>query len=327
MRAKRFFVYCYEVTPDFVKNFKYPKKDGNGEFRVDYMEAAFDQETKRGEFFVEFVDSVYDNHLVDRFEAQGAKGAYAVTFQNNDGDKSAINALACVLTLQDKTGSKASRGVSSLLADAREKQVEDAKQEELLLKEVSEKDAAAIKKSLEDVNGNFKEVKDGVHSCEVKLESCEVGIVEMKHDVKSHGVVMGDIKNGLCNVIPDLQSKNADLEKEVKLQKSLRDTTEGKLGHKTRLINQQDAYITRLEEEQTVLIGEKHAWGREKKVFIEDRHAWEQEKNVFLSRISILEGELEKSKSFNMLLEKVGHTAEILSSTLAEERAAKRQRE
>jgi hypothetical protein len=286
------------------------------------MEGAFDLGAKRGEFFIEFEQSVNDTNVVECFEALGAKSVQAITFQRNDKDKSAINALACVLTLQDKTGSKASRGASSLLADAREKQVEDAKQEELASKEGNEKLEAAFKKSLED----FKEVKDGMHSCEVKLESCEVGIVEMKHDVKSHGVVMEDIKHGVCNVIPDLQSKNADLEKEVKLQKSLRDTTEGKLGHKTRLINQQDAYITQLEEERKVLIEGKHAWGREKEVFIEDRHAWEQEKNAFLNRISILEEELETSRSFMMLIEKVGHTAEILSSTLAEQRAAKRQR-
>ena len=53
MRAKRFFVYCYDVTPDFVEKFKYPKKDGKDEFLVNYMEAAFDQEAKRGEFFVD----------------------------------------------------------------------------------------------------------------------------------------------------------------------------------------------------------------------------------------------------------------------------------
>ena len=250
VRAKRFFVYCYEVTPDFVKNFKYLKKDGNGEFCVDYMEAAFDQETKRGEFFVEFADPVYDNHLVDRFEAQGAKGAYAVTFQNNDGDKSAINALACVLTLQDKTGSKASRGASSLLADARKKQVEDAKQEELLSKEFSEKKAAAVQESLEKVNGNVKDVKDVVHSCEVKLESQSVEIVEMKQDVKSQGVVMNDIKNGFCNVIPDLQSKNTDLEKEVAHHITQRNIQEGKTAAQTRKVNEKDAEILALHKRE-----------------------------------------------------------------------------
>ena len=78
------------------------------------------------------------------------------------------------------------------------------------------------------------------------------------------------------------------------------------------MINQQYVYITQLEEEQKVLIEGKHAWGREK--------------NVLTNRISVLEEELEKSRNLNMLIEKAGHVAEILSSTLAEARAAKRPR-
>ena len=244
VRVRKYFLYCYEVTPDFAKQFKFPKCDEGGEFRIRSMEAAFDKETQRGEFYIEFVDPVYDDNLIECFEAQGAKGVQTITFQYNDGSESAINALACVLTMQDKTGSKVTRGVSSLLKDARDKQVKDAKQEELLSKEVSEKDAAAIKKSLEDVNGNFKEVKDGVHSCEVKLESCEVGIVEMKHDVKSHGVVMGDIKNGLCNVIPDYQIENKNLKADLKHQKWLCDVQESKTAAQTTKVNKLKAEIS-----------------------------------------------------------------------------------
>ena len=76
------------------------------------------------------------------------------------------------------------------------------------------------------------------------------------------------------------------------------DTIEGKLAHKTRVINQQDAYIAVLEEE---------------------KQAWSREKADLCDKYSTLQEE------FNML-RTLKHLTEILASTLAEERAAKRPR-
>lgn len=276
MRAKRFFVYCYDVSPDFVEKFKYPKKDGKDEFLVNYMEAAFDQEAKRGEFFVEFADSVYDNNLVDRFEAQGAKGACAVTFQHNDGDKSAINALACVLTLQDKTGSKASRGTSGLLADARAKQVEDAKQEELLSKETTEKLAAVYKLSVDAQNVKL----DGIGS---SMQSCEAEIVEVRNEVHSHAVVMDDIKHGVCNVIPDYQNENKSLKEALKHQRWLCDVQESKTAAQTTKVNRLNAEVSSFHvREDTSLKREE---------------AYLKREEAYLKRIKELEDNLEVRKT------------------------------
>lgn len=302
------------MTPEFAEKFKFQKSKGQGEFGIKCLEAVFNKQSESGEFFIEFEDYVWEHKLIESFQSQGAGQVTTITFANNDGGDSAANALVRILQSQKKTPDVIRRGTCppALLAKVKAKQAEAERQELLDSVEQKEKCDAAMKHSLEVQAVKLEGINNNMQSQAVKLES--------------HGVKLESIENGVCNVIPDLQSKNADLEKEVKLQKSLRDTTEGKLGHKTRLINQQDAYITQLEEERKVLIEGKHAWGREKEVFIEDRHAWEQEKNAFLNRISILEEELETSRSFKMLIEKVGHTAEILSSTLAEERAAKRQR-
>lgn len=286
MRAQRFFVYCYDVVPEFVENFKYLKKDGKDEFRVNYMEAAFDTLVKRGEFFVEFEKPVNDTNVVECFEAQGAKGAQAITFQHNDGGVSAINALASVLTLQDKTGSKASRGSSDLLSKARIKQVEDAKQKELLNRECHEKESAAIQKSLEDVNGNVKGVMDSVQSHKVELES---------HGAKldSQGVVMEDIKHGVCDIIPELQAKNANLEKEVAHHILQRDIQEGKTAVQTRKVNEKEAEILALRKREEALLKREEA------------HLKREE--GYLKRIKELEDNLEVSKS----LENVKQIAQL----------------
>jgi hypothetical protein len=206
------------------------------------MEAAFDMHAKRGEFFVEFEKPVNDTNVVECFEAQGAKGVQAITFQKDNG-KSAINALACVLTLQDKTGSKASRGTSGLLADARDKQVEDAKQEELLSKETNEKLAAVYKLSVDAQNVKL----DGIGS---SVQSCEAEIVEVRNEVHSHAVVMEDIKHGVCDIIPELQAKNANLVKEVTHHILQRDIQEAKTATQTRKVNEKDAEISALHKRE-----------------------------------------------------------------------------
>ena len=60
-----------------------------------------------------------------------------------------------------------------------------------------------------------------------------------------------------------------------------------------------------------------------------EQQAWLCEKKDLLNKISVLSNDLDSEKSRNiiMMLEKAGHLAGILSATLAEHRAAKRQRE
>lgn len=58
-----------------------------------------------------------------------------------------------------------------------------------------------------------------------------------------------------------------------------------------------------------------------------EQQAWLREKKDLLSKISVLSSDLEESRNITIMLEKAGRLAEMLTTSLAEERAAKRQRE
>jgi hypothetical protein len=238
IKVKRFFVSCFDVTPDFASTFEFRKSDEKDVNPIVSMEAAFNREAMCGEFFIEFKYAVKDIDLIECLQNQEAKGVNVFTFPNDDGE-TASDAIVRVLTLQCKTGLQVARGKRPDKLNKRVdiKQKEAAKEEELANKEFGRKEAAAIKNSLEGVDVNVKEVKDVVHSCEVKLESQGVEFVEMKQEVKSHGVVMGDIKNGLCNVIPDYQIENKNLKAELKHQKWLCDVQESKTAAQTTKVN------------------------------------------------------------------------------------------
>jgi hypothetical protein len=130
-----------------------------------------------------------------------------------------------------------------LLADARDKQVEDAKQEELLSKETNEKLAAVYKLSVDAQNVKL----DGIGS---SVQSCEAEIVEVRNEVHSHAVVMEDIKHGVCDIIPELQAKNANLVKEVTHHILQRDIQEAKTATQTRKVNEKDAEISALHKRE-----------------------------------------------------------------------------
>ena len=87
---------------------------------------------------------------------------------------------------------------------------------------------------------------------------------------------------------------------------------EGKLVYKTRVIIQQGKYIDRLDDELQLLK--------------EQNRALVSEKDVLLSRNMRMKEQLELSQHLKQTLEKSQHLADILSSTLADERAAKRAR-
>ena len=271
------------------------------------MLAAFDKEAWSGEFFIEFNECVYEHLLVECFKSQGAGQVTTSTFASNDADESAANALVCIMTSQKKYGDGYTRGICNpvLYTKVHNKMEAAHKQEQLGAKEFDEKTSAAIKFSLEAHAVKLEAIEDGVQAHAVKLEAIEGG-------VQAQTVDLVDIKHGVCNVIPDYQQEIKALKEALVKSNSARDTTEGKLGHKTRIVNQLDAYIVKLEEEQTL-----HARGK---------HAWKLEKNELLIKNSALQEELAQSKDLQKILEKAGHIAEILSSTLAEERAFKRPR-
>ena len=241
---KRFFVSCFDVTPDFAYTFEYQKSDDKDANRVVYMEAAFNREATSGEFFIEFEKQVKDTDLTECFQKLEAKGVNVFTFPNDDG-VTAADAIIRVLTLQCKTGLLVARGKrpEQLVNKVDIKQQEAAKQELLSPKEFDEKTAAALNLKLEDVNGNVKGVMDSVQSHGVELVS---------HGAKldSQGVVMEDIKHGFCNVIPELQAKNVNLVKEVAHHILQRDIQEAKTAAQTRKVNEKDAEISALHKRE-----------------------------------------------------------------------------
>jgi hypothetical protein len=101
---------CYKVSPLFAEEFSFPKLRGGGHFTINYMYAAFKKEEEYGVFYIDFNEQVLEHKLVQRFEELGASQVIVVTFQNNDNDESASNALAHVRLLAEKTSHEVIRG-------------------------------------------------------------------------------------------------------------------------------------------------------------------------------------------------------------------------
>ena len=287
--------------------FKFPKSKGGGEFKLKYMEAAFNKEAESGEFFLEFEDTVWEHKLIEAFQSQGAGQVSTITFANNDGGESAANALVRILSSQTKSGHQVRRGTCppALLDKVLAKQAAVRAQAVSSTKEFDEKTLAAIKQSLEEHKEVMVKVEGGLSTQVVKLDGIETGL-------QSQVVKLDGIQEGMCNVIPDYQREIALLKTQLAHKTALCDTVEGKLAHKTRLTNQQVDYISKLEEQHKTHLLEQLAWSRQ---------------GVELqSKITALQEQLDSALNLKQMLDQARFTAEILSSTLADERASRRQR-
>ena len=293
------------MSPEFAANFKFQKTKGQGGFDIKYMLAAFDKEAGSGEFFIEFEEKVWEHKLVECFQSQGACQVTTITFANNDGGESAANALARIITSQKKSNGGYTRGTCTpaLLAKVQAKQQAAALAEASAPKEFDEKTMAAIKLSLEQQQEVMGKVEGGLQSQALELN-------EIKNDVQSQVLKLDGIENGVCNVIPDYQNEIKTLKEALAHKTALCDTVEGKLAHKTRVVNQQNDYISKLEEQHKSHLLEQLAWSREG--------------TELQSRIATLQEQLDTSRSLQQMLEQARVTTELLSITLAEERAGKR---
>ena len=299
----RFFVSCFNVSPEFASTFKFKKSKGQGEFGVKYMLAAFAKEEGTGDFFFEFDEYVWEHKLVESFQSQGAGQVTTITFANNDGGESAANALVSVMASQKKHGDGYTRGTcpEKLYKKAQDKMEAANKQEQLGAKEFDEKTSAAIKFSLEAHAVKLEAIEDGVQAHAVKLEAIEGGVQAQTMDLV-------DIKQGVCNVIPDYQVEIKQLKEALAHKTKLCDRIEGQKGRLTMEINRLKWELSERMEENEALNGEKRATGK---------------------KIQDLQMQLDLCQSIALLKqmqEEAQRTAEILSSTLAEERAAKRPR-
>lgn len=295
-KFNRIFVSCFNVTPEFAANFKFQKSKGQGEFTIKYMLVAFNKEAESGEFFIEFEEKVWEHKLIKSFQSQGACQVTTITFANNDGGESAANALVRIMVSQKKSGEGFTRGVCTpaLYTKLHAKMEEAHRQEQLGAKEFDEKTAAAIKFSLDSIEqGVQKQAAD---------------LVDIKQGVQSQGIELVDIRQGVCNVIPDYQNEIKGLKEALAHKTKLCDRIEGQKGRLTMEINKLKWELCEKSDENESLTREKILSGK---------------------KIQDLQMQLDVCQSIALLKqmqEEAQRTAEILSATLAEERAAKRPR-
>ena len=221
------------------------------------------------------------------------------TFANNDRSDSASNALLHVLTSQEKTNLKYTRGTCppALVAKVQAKKAAEALIQSSSSKEFDEKTLAAMRQSLAlqeetkaavvKVEGGLESVKDGIQSQVVKLEG---------------------IEHGVCHVIPDYQKEIALLKSQLAHKTALCDRIEGQKGRLTYEINRQKLEIAES---------------------LAERESLRNAKMTHIKTIQDLQEQLDMCKGIAMLkqmMDETQHTTEILVSTLAEERENKRQR-
>jgi hypothetical protein len=287
----RYFVCCFNVTPEFASTFKLQKAKGQqGEFGIKYMEAAFDRDAGSGEFFLEFEDYIWSHKLIKGFQNQGAGQVNVITFANHDGSESAANALLRVMSTQDKTSFKYTRGTcpATLLAKVQAKQA--AAREASTTKEFDEKTLAALKQSV------------------ALQEETKAAVVKVEGSLQNQAVKLDGIQHGMCNVIPDYQREIEQLKQKLTHKTALCDRIEGQKGRLTYEINK-----LKLELEESMT----------------EKQSLRREKVVHLKSIQELQEQVDMCKGIAMLkqmMDETQHTAEILSSTLAEARESKRAR-
>ncbi len=289
---------CFNVSPEFASSFKFWKSRGASEFSIKYLEAAFNKEAGSGEFFFEFDEKVWEHKLIENLKFHGACQVMTSTFANNDGNESASDALLRVFKSQEKTNIKHTRGTCTLALFAK---VQAKKAAEAMVKssskEFDEKTLAAIRQSL----ALHEETKAAVVKVEGSLEI-------VKDGMQSQGLKIEGIEYGVCNVIPDYQKEIALLKSQLAHKTALCDRIEGQKGRLTYEINRQKLEIAES---------------------IAEKESLRNEKKSQLKIIQDLHEQLDMCKGIAMLkqmMDETQHTAEILASSLADERENKRQR-
>ena len=261
------------------------------------MEAAFEKEAGSGEFFIEFEEKVWEHKLIRALQSEGACQVMASTFANLDANESASDALLRVLHVQEKTNIKCTRGTCppGLLAKVQAKQA--AAREVSSTKEFDEKTLAAIKQSV------------------ALQEETKQAVVKVEGSLQSHEVKLDGIQQGVCNVIPDYQREIESLKAAVAHKTALCDKVEGQKAYKTRLINQQDLLISRLEEEQCKHVKEKQAWAHREAALLQQAD--------IATAVTMARQMVEDMKNER---EVMAIHIELLTSIITEERARKRAR-
>jgi hypothetical protein len=351
VKAKRFFVSCFDVTPDFGMTFEYQKRENP----IKYLEAGFNPDQRSGDFFIEFEEQIHDNELELCFEAQRAKGINVLTFPN-DGGKAASDALLHVMALQNKHGVKISRGVfpSSLKKMFDEQKA--AQDKRLMEQEVNLKTLAAEKISMEEFRNDMANVKEEVHGIgefqkvkledisrvQVKLEdsvqSIENGVQSIENGVQSQKDNIEDIKQKVCDVIAELQNQVKHFKDLADYKTRQCDVQEAKTAAQTRNVNQQKDVIADKENEIQALRKREEAGQKREESLREKIKELEGTLQVFkaMDQLNEMIQAAQQDRVFarteraelKQSIAEVQESARSLGAVLAqeEERAAKRQR-
>ena len=245
------------MDPVFAESFKYAKSKGGGDFTINYMFASLNKEAMAGEFFFDFEEKIWDYKLVQCFEKLGAGQVSVMTFENNDGNESAANALLRLHTQENSVPYERGTCQPALHAKLQSKLAEFAKAAESGARELDEKTQMAIKQSLADLDG--------------RMETTRTAVTQI-------GTQIGEVQNGVCSIIPDYQKEIEELKTRLAHKTKECDRIEGQKAHLTRVINSQDARIEIFQSQAVI-------WTKERAALLETESILKKEKGILLHQL------------------------------------------
>ena len=187
--------------------------------------AAFDKTACFGEFFMEFETQVWENQVIEQFEAMDAGSVSTLTFPRLDNDAAAVSALYRIYATGEKFGSLYERGrLSETLASKLTAKIADEKQKE---SSFDAKTVEALKASMDDIGTKLASHDQVLNT---KLDSAGVTIDVIKDAV-------GSVQHGVCEVIPIMQQEIGGLKEEVAKRIHSCKQQEGKTSKQTREVN------------------------------------------------------------------------------------------
>jgi len=268
--------------------------------------------------------------LVECFEAQGAGGVCTVTFKHNDGEDSAVNALLRVVGHDGRP--RVTRGTcpESLQKALRKKQQEEAERKKYYTQqEYDEKSRIAEKLSL-------NEMKESLQNQTVKIEGVDCRVCKIDNaveDMQTHVIKIDDVQSEVTKIGTYVSDRIPDIEKRLASETKQKFENMGRLGPLTRRNNLLEARNAELEKINKELVEEKAE-------YIKKEQAWIVEKSELLTIKTLISSlqrasdQLQHTSAMNASVlesnsainEELQRTADVLASTLEEERAAKRAR-
>lgn len=298
------------------------------------MTASFDEIAGSCEFLVEFTEQVVDDDVEKCFYAHGAKGVNVLTFGNDKGRGAAV-AYTRITDLQAKTGLSLSRGeISKSLVTSLES-LKKSQKEEKTERDFNEKTRAAEKISLDEFKSKMEEVHDEVQGLGHFQQGIKEDVLSIGNNVQSHAVKLEaiedgvqlqavnlvDIKQGVCNVIPDYQQEIKNLRDALAYKTRQCDIQESKTAAQTGKVNQRDKEIDALHRREEAYIKREESLLER----IKELEAIVQLKEMLQEERAYARFERAELKQS---IAEVQESAKILGDMLSleEERAAKRQR-